>query len=412
MGGRALIDVILADSTLLKCGNNEYIRHCAGGVLLALAQKGMDVRCVDLMLPQEEYSSAPPVENPPAPSVEDLADVCCYVIFYGNKIEALRHMTLARRANKAPRLIIAFGPFASVFSEEILFRGLADIVVTSDPEFVIPMVLGEENVPSSLSAIPNLSYKHEGKVVHTPKHSFQNFDKIPFISQYFYKRGHRPAFIMTSRGCAAHCTFCDRHVFTSWEVIDRSVDNVLSEIKELVEFHHVKHINVLDADIAFDHKRLIALCTGMRRIKGEFSWNCMARVDSVNQKLLLLMKSARCWNIFYGVESASPQVLRRLGKTYGRQEIVDALRWTQEAGMMAKVGVMIGNPGETDFDRNLTLSAVGQLGPQVTFQTTRLAILPGTALYHKGLREGWFTRKSYFEEDSIIYYDEKKQAVI
>ena len=80
--------------------------------------------------------------------------------------------------------------------------------------------------------------------------------------------------------------------------------------------------------------------------------------------------------------------------------------------MMAKVGVMIGNPGETDFDRNLTLSAVGQLGPQVTFQTTRLAILPGTALYHKGLREGWFTRKSYFEEDSIIYYDEKKQAVI
>ena len=41
------IDVILADSTLLKCGNNEYIRHCAGGVLLNLANK--DLRRVALI---------------------------------------------------------------------------------------------------------------------------------------------------------------------------------------------------------------------------------------------------------------------------------------------------------------------------------------------------------------------------
>ena len=173
----------------------------------------------------------------------------------------------------------------------------------------------------------------------------RDFDKNPFISRYFYEQGHRPAFILTSRGCAAHCTFCDRHVFTSWDVIDRSMDNVLSEIKELIEVHHVKHLNILDADLPFDHKRLISLCEGLRRIKGEFGWNCMARVDSINQKLLLLMRSARCWSVFYGVESASSKVLRSIGKTYGLQEIMDALRWTQEAGLDAKVGIMIGNPG-------------------------------------------------------------------
>jgi radical SAM superfamily enzyme YgiQ (UPF0313 family) len=398
-----LIDVVLADSTLMACGNNEYICQSAGAVFLALAQKGFDVRCVDL-LSGPGHSSVPPKHDP--------ADVCCYSVFLGNKKEAFRHMIDARRVKKAPRLIIAFGPFASVFPEEILSRGLADIVVTSDPEFVIPMVLSDGHGEGFLSAIPNLCYKDDGKIIHTNPHSFSNLDEIPFIGQYFYSRGHRPAFIMTSRGCPYHCIFCDRHVTTGRKFLNRSVANVLSEIKELVEVHHVGAINFLDADLVIDHQRLVRLCEGMRRIKGEFRWNCSACVDSVDQKLLLLMKSARCADVFFGVESASPQVLRRIGKTYTRRQIVNAVRWTQKAGMTPQVGIIVGNRGETDIDRHLTSSLLNELGPQIDLRITRLSILPGSALFNIGLREGWFTRDSYFESEGVIYYDEKKMACV
>lgn len=397
-----MIDVILADDTRPACGCPPLVRYSFGGVFLALAQKGLDIRSVDLMTDKEGNPSAAPGQNS--------ADVCCYAVFFGNKVNAFRHMEDARRAKKAPRLIIAFGTFASVFSEEILLRGLADIVVTNDPEFVIPAILQEDNGVIPLETIPNLSYIHEGKVIHTRKHSFHDLDEIPFISPYFYSQGHRPAFIMTARGCQHHCVFCDRNVLWGGGVRNRSVVNVLSEVRELVEGHHVREIEFLDEDLAADHKRLAAICEGMRRIKGEFYWECSACVDSVSQKMLLLMGRSRCREIYFGVESASPQVLRRIGKTYGRQEILNAVRWSQEAGMKAEVMITIGNSGETDLDRNLTLSALNELGPNVKINTNRLVILPGTAFYHKGLREGWFTRKSFFEDERLIFYDEKRQV--
>lgn len=395
--------MIIEANTRPPCCGPLLVSYSAGGVFLTLVKNGLDVRYVDLMSDIEGNSAKPHKSS---------ADVCCYAVFFGNKVNAFRHMEDARRAKKSPRLIIAFGSFASVFPEEILSRGLADIVVSHDPEFVIPIILQKGDGAVPLEIIPNISYMHEGKIIHTQKHSFYDLDEIPFISPYFYSQRYRPAFLMTSRGCQYHCVYCDRNVLWGGKVRNRSVENVLKEIKELVESQHVQSIRLLDEDIAADHKRLIALCEGMRHIRGEFYWTCSACVNSVNQKILLLMGRSRCREIYFGVESASPEVLRRIGKVYGRQEILNAVRWSQEAGLKAEVLITIGNPGETDFDRNLTLSALNELGPEVAITTNRLVILPGTAFYRKGLREGWFTQKSFFEDEGIIFYDEKEKELV
>ncbi len=396
-----MIDVILADNTRPACGGPQLIRFSAGGVFLALVQKGLDVRWVDLMASNKQD---------PSKAREDSADVCCYAIFFGNKVNAFRHIEQARRSKKPPRLIIAFGTFASAFSEEVLLRGLADMVVASDPEFVIPMILDEDRGLDSLSAIPNLSYVSEGKIVHTPKHSFHDLDQIPFISPFLYQQGHRPALMMTARGCQYHCVFCDRNALWGGGVRNRSVANVLSEIRELVEVHHAKEIRFLDEDLAADRMRLAAICEGMRRIKGDFYWKCSACVDSVNKNLLLLMAHCRCKAVFFGVESASPQILHKIGKRYGRQDIINSARWAKEAGLQVEVMLTTGNPGETDLDRSLTLSAVKEMGPGIDVVTNRLVILPGTAFYRQALREGRFSTKSFFEDEGVIFYDEKERV--
>lgn len=393
--------MILTPNTRAVCCDPQLINYSAGGVVLALREKGVDVRYVDLGSNIEGNSPVPPQQNS--------AEICCYAVFFGNKVSAFRHMEDVRLAPKAPRLIIAFGPFASQFSEEILTKGLADIVVTSDPEFVIPAIPQESEATASLGTIPNLSYLHEGKIIHTQKHSFHDLDEIPFISPFLYSQGQRPAIIMTARGCRYHCVFCDRNVLWGGGVRNRSIANVLGEIEQLLEHQYVQNIHFLDEDLAADHKRLAAICEGMHRIKKEFDWDCSVCVGSVNQEILSLMGRSRCREIYFGVESASPRVLRRIGKTYGRREILKAVRWSQEAGLKAEVMVTIGNPGETDLDRELTLSVLNELGPDVKIIANRLVILPGTAFYRKGLHDGRFTRKSFFEDEGIIFYDEKRQ---
>lgn len=396
-----LIDVIVTPNARAVCAAPPLIYHSATGVFLALAQRGLNVRFVDLMSDGTPESSGLPVEN--------TADICCYAVFFGNKATALRHMREVRHAPRAPRRIIAFGPFASVFSEEILSSGLANVVVSSDPEFVIPLILHEGNNPGALSIIPNISYGQGGKIIHTNKHFFHDLDTIPFIGPYLCSRGHHFVSILTVRGCQYHCVHCDRNVLWGRGVRHRSVHNVLQEISELVEVWHAQQIEFIDEDLAADHGHLAALCEGMRRMRGDFSWDCSACVNSVTQEVLLLMRHSGCREIYFGVESASPQVLRRIGKRYGREEIFNAVRWAQKAGLRVEIMITIGNPGETDRDRDMTLAALAEIGPNVKVVTNRLVILPGTALYRQGLREGWFTQKSYFEEEGLIFYDESSR---
>ena len=44
------------------------------------------------------------------------------------------------------------------------------------------------------------------------------------------------------------------------------------------------------------------------------TWSCSARVDTVDLPLLQLMKKAGCWEISYGLESGSDEMLEKMGK--------------------------------------------------------------------------------------------------
>lgn len=396
-----MIKVIITKNTRPACGCPPLTYYSAGGVFLALTQEGLDACWVDLRFDEKGSTLSLSKINS--------ADIYCYAVFFGNKASAFHHMKKIRSYKKPPRLIIAFGPFAAAFPEEILSRGLADIVVLADPEFVIPRILSKGCKIPLLLKIPNLAYIQEEKIIRTSQYSFSNLDEIPFVGPLLYAQGDRPAYIMTARGCQYHCVFCERNAIWGGGVRQRSIKNVLNEIKYLVENMKVRNIEFLDEDLAADSRRLITLCRGLSSIKGEFIWTCSACVNSVNEKMLILMKRSKCREIYFGVESASSSVLRQIGKRYGREDILNAVRWSKEAGLTPEIMITIGNPRETDLDRELTLSALKDIGSDVKIITNRIIILPGTALYRKGLCEGWFTVKSFFEDEGLVFYDEQSQ---
>ncbi|MBF0510750.1 MAG: B12-binding domain-containing radical SAM protein [Candidatus Omnitrophica bacterium] len=388
-----MIEVILLDNTRPECGGSGLMRYSAAGVFLSLLKNGFDARMVDFL---------PRKEMPRVHAKKLKTDVCCYALFFGNKSNVFAHMHKMRQRKNPPSCIIVFGPFASVFKEEILLRQLADVVVLSDPEFVLPMLLHKGVCPK----VPNICYLKENTMVETSRRVFKDLDDIPPIGTCLYKQGHRPVSIMTSRGCRHHCVFCDRHVLWGQGVRARSIVHVLDEIKELVEIHHAQRVRFLDEDLAWDKKRLVELCEGLRKINGSFIWECSLCVDSVSRKLLLLMAHSHCRAVSFGVESASVRVLKKLGKKYGSEEILNAVRWAKEARLHVEVMMTNGNPGETKKDRDKTLSVLQKMGSGVTVRTNKLVILPGTAFYQQGLKQGRFTKKSFFEDEGLIYYED------
>jgi radical SAM superfamily enzyme YgiQ (UPF0313 family) len=111
-------------------------------------------------------------------------------------------------------------------------------------------------------------------------------------------------------------------------------------------------------------------------------WNCDARVDSVDPPVLKMMKKAGCWMISYGIESGSQKILDQVRKGITLDQVEQALRWTQEAGIRAKGLFMIGYPEETEETLGETLAFIGRSRLD-EINLSFLTPYPGTEIYRR-----------------------------
>jgi radical SAM superfamily enzyme YgiQ (UPF0313 family) len=77
------------------------------------------------------------------------------------------------------------------------------------------------------------------------------------------------------------------------------------------------------------------------------SWACNARVDTVDEELFALMKEAGCVEVWMGVESGSPLILKEIKKDISPSQIAEAFRLAKAAGLRTRGYFMIGARSET-----------------------------------------------------------------
>jgi radical SAM superfamily enzyme YgiQ (UPF0313 family) len=92
-------------------------------------------------------------------------------------------------------------------------------------------------------------------------------------------------------------------------------------------------------------------------------WVCDTRVDLVNQELLEVMSKAGCKTIWFGVESASPRVLERIGRNITPQQVENAFNLCKKNGVKVACSFMLGLPDETLKDMEASLKFAKKLDP-------------------------------------------------
>ncbi len=99
----------------------------------------------------------------------------------------------------------------------------------------------------------------------------------------------------------------------------------------------------------------------------------------MDKELLRHMKRAGCYAIAYGIESASREILKILHKDISLEQVVEAIRINQEAGLQT-IGYMMGSPGETPETIKKTVDFAKE--PKLDFaQFSVTTPFPGTELY-------------------------------
>ena len=115
---------------------------------------------------------------------------------------------------------------------------------------------------------------------------------------------------------------------------------------------------------------------------------CNARVNTVNEDLLKLMKSAGCVRVEFGVESGDPEVLKKIKKAVTIEQIENAHALARKVGLSVGSFVMVGNIGE-DFS---SIVKTKDLLEKIDTDDIFIAIatpFPGTELYKVAHHNGW-----------------------
>jgi radical SAM superfamily enzyme YgiQ (UPF0313 family) len=184
-----------------------------------------------------------------------------------------------------------------------------------------------------------------------------NLDTIQFPARHLidwsrYKRGIfqgnellAPAVsIIASRGCPYRCIFCSSHCVFGRRVRFRSVENVIIEIKDVINTLGYRGFNFHDDTFCVSRPRILKMCEEFAKLN--IVWRCLTRADTVDRDLLRIMAGSGCKEVIIGMESGSDKILKTLRKGTTVEQNLRAMKMVKEY-MQLKVGVIVGSPGET-----------------------------------------------------------------
>jgi len=305
-------------------------------------------------------------------------------------------------------LVVCGGPHPSGLGSKI-FQDFPyiDIAILGEGEHAFLEILEGKD----LSRIKGLAYKGpSGEIkVTEARPPVMNLDYIPlpdldlvgFTQNKF--RGAEPVgalptmYIMASRGCPFHCTFCNKSVWGQ-RTRFRKPELIIEEIKWLHDKYGVREIFFQDDTFNLNRKwaeRIFNLIID-NGLNEDIIYKTPFRANEqlVDKELLELAKRAGFRYIFYGVESGNQEMLNSMKKALTIREIKRAFELTHSVGLKTIASFMIGLPGETKETIKGTINLWKELNPYVTgcsFATP----LPATELERILIEKGHLLDNNY-----------------
>lgn len=207
---------------------------------------------------------------------------------------------------------------------------------------------------------------------------------IPLPNQY--KR--LPLLNMTiSRGCPYSCSYCSAASVFGRGMRMRSPEKTIDEIETLISNYGAREISFWDDTLTMNKKWLHTFCSIIVERKLDITWTCYSRVDSISLPMLRMMKSAGCWNIFFGFESGDQRILDLIGKGITLEQIRMVCKWCKEVGIEIRASFMLALPTETPELAKKTIAFAVEVDPDYA-QFCITTPFPGTKLYEEAEQYG------------------------
>ena len=283
---------------------------------------------------------------------------------------------------------MAGGPLPTAYPGS--FLGDFDLVVLGEADYAFPDLVGRLLAGEGPAGVPGVVRREGGSTVSSgPPGHVRDLDAVPhparaefpntrYMAYWMEHFGYAPASIVATRGCPYSCDFCSRPV-SGDDFRARSPDDVVAEAAEVRALGY-RHLWFADDAFTYDTDLVLAICEGLEGVG--VRWDCLSRVDRIDDDMAASMARAGLSKVYLGVESGSDATLRLMGKGTTVAEARSAIRTFAAHGVRTAGFFMVGYPGETlpDAWSTVEMSALAGLD-EVSF--TVPYPLPGSPLHDR-----------------------------
>lgn len=331
---------------------------------------------------------------------------------------------------------ICGGVHALVAPEQILDSGVFDYVIRGECEealldFVERLAKGE-----SVDEVSNVGYRKNREIHLNPVRPLPELESLPFKDyevmdfQKLIDVKNGWVGLMASRGCPFSCTYCfnrnmvDRYrsdlkcSFAKLHYIRRfPVEQMSEEIRYLLKNYKNIRMFIFDDDLfTFDKAYVEDFCTAYKKIT-DLPFVVNAHVRFFDRECAEILSDANCRIVKFGVESGSERIRKKiLNRHMSNEQIIEAIRYVQDAGMHSSVFVIIGFPHEKPDDVFATIRLLAESCPG-RFRWTYFFPYPGTESHRISRESGLIDEEkmktlSNFTDDSCLDFGAEQNLLL
>lgn len=301
---------------------------------------GHDVEILNLC--ENSISDIPGIEFPYA----DVYGITCTTPLF----PAVKALTQALSRKFPESYIVLGGIHPTLFPNECLSDTDAHIIITGEGETAFAILLEAINYGDSIEKIINAERIYNLDSLRFPARELMPDEIIQDTSGMhligFYKRNNYSTTIMTTRGCPYSCAFCCKTPHTAGGRY-RSPKNIVQEFKWLVERYNIHQFRIIDDMFTLDRPRLADIEREVRKENLEIYLNTILRADSVDEETARIMYDIGVRQASIGVESGSPEILKRINKRETIEEIENCIALCKKNNIKIRAFLIFGLPGET-----------------------------------------------------------------
>jgi radical SAM superfamily enzyme YgiQ (UPF0313 family) len=212
-----------------------------------------------------------------------------------------------------------------------------------------------------------------------------------------------------SRGCPFKCTFClwISVIYDQGPYRTFSAKRIVDEMEEIVRTTGAREIYFDDDIFTVREDHVVDLSEEIQRRNLKVAWSVMGDAMAVTERAIDAMARAGCIGMKFGVESADPDVLKKLKKPIQIEKVRKVVAWCSSRGIKTHATITFGLEADTPDTMHKTLDFCCDL-PVDSIQFSTTTPFPGTEHYRNAKAAGQIDDRDWSRFDgarsSVLSY--------